>query len=363
MSWDRDEVLARVDLGTLADELLGGHQGHGTGSRWPSPVPDHPQTGQSPPMSIFTSRSGEQRWTCFATGASGTAIDLVMVARRCGVREAMEALATRAGLGESEHHVYRRPPRPSPPPTPMPSPPPDQAVLEYVAACAELLWTRSGTAVRRWLMGERGFTEPVLRANQVGADPGPAALTRPAGLPKGGPGAVFPAFDEIGTLVYFQTRFLRPTRAKYASPSSTRAANPRMAHVRVPAGPRPVEVTVVTEGIPDGLAVAGVGLRAVAILGAGVPDQRVARRLAQLRGRLVVALDGDAAGDTGRRRLSELLDQAGAGGRVAEVVPPGGGDLNDWTRRAGPRFATEFRLALQCSTGPPLHAAGPGLGR
>ncbi len=45
--------------------------------------------------------------------------------------------------------------------------------------------------MQRWL-AERGLGEEVLRANRVGADPGPAALDRPRGLPRGGPAVVLP---------------------------------------------------------------------------------------------------------------------------------------------------------------------------
>ena len=76
---DIDSILDRIDLESLADELCGPRRGQGSGARWPSPVPAHPQTGRTPPMSIFTDRRGRQRWTCWSTGTSGTAIDLVSV--------------------------------------------------------------------------------------------------------------------------------------------------------------------------------------------------------------------------------------------------------------------------------------------
>jgi hypothetical protein len=106
---DLTELLAAVDLEALADQLLGGHRGHGRGARWPSPVPDHPQTGKTPPMSIFTDRTGIQRWSCWATGTSGTAIDLVATALRLDVRAAIDWLAQRHGT----HPTVAPPPAPS----------------------------------------------------------------------------------------------------------------------------------------------------------------------------------------------------------------------------------------------------------
>ena len=103
MRVDRDELLARIDLAALADELLGGHKGHGLAARWPSPDPAHSQTGRTPPMSIFRDRRGIQRWHCFATGLGGTAIDLVGVTRSWTVKEAIEWLADRAHLQPDRH--------------------------------------------------------------------------------------------------------------------------------------------------------------------------------------------------------------------------------------------------------------------
>lgn len=35
--YDREDLLARTDLPTLADELLGDHVGRGRSAKWPSP--------------------------------------------------------------------------------------------------------------------------------------------------------------------------------------------------------------------------------------------------------------------------------------------------------------------------------------
>lgn len=46
-SVDRDEVLARIDLEALADELLGPHKGKGRSKSWPCPAVGHgAQTGR-----------------------------------------------------------------------------------------------------------------------------------------------------------------------------------------------------------------------------------------------------------------------------------------------------------------------------
>src|SRR3954467_12880433 len=110
--YDRDALLAAVDLRELADDLLGPAGTNGRARMWPCPNRDHQQTGRTPPVSIFTSRRGEQRWRCHGCGDGGTAIDLVLAARGGTAREAMTYLADRAGQRErsDEWRPTRRPP-------------------------------------------------------------------------------------------------------------------------------------------------------------------------------------------------------------------------------------------------------------
>lgn len=350
MRHDRDELLARTDLAGLADELLGQHQGNGRNARWPSPVRDHPQTGRTPPMSIFTDQRGVQRWTCFATGAHGTAIDLVVTATGRSVGDAMAWLAERARLdrppAERIPTPHRRPPAPSPRE-------PSEALRAYVEACERVLWEPAGAAVRRWLVEDRGLSPDVLRRNRIGADPGPRMLGRAGGLPRGGPAAVFPVLDDGGQALYLQCRYLEPPpdRGKYDNPASRHGTNPRCAPIEPAAaasGP-----TIVTEGVPDALAAASVGYRAIAVLGAGVPDARVADVVAKRSGLLVAAFDNDAAGRSGATRLAALLRERQR--RDIVTVEPPSGDLNAWLVDRGP---TAFRDQLQLTIA--LGASGRG---
>ena len=349
MHYDRDELLARTDLAALADELLGWHKGNGCGARWPSPVPGHDQTGRTPPMSIFVDHRGTQRWTCFATGARGTAIDLVAVARTCSVADAIDALARRAGLDPTPTPTAVPAPRAAPPaphePAPLPAPSP--VIEAHVAACERLLWTPPGAQVRTWLGDERGFSHDVLRHNRVGADPGRRHLRRPSGLPRAGPAAILPALDTGGRAVYFQARYVcvPPERDKFDNPVARLAANPRTTLIRA-ASPRPgaERVVLVCEGIPDALTAATAGFDAWAVFGAGYPDARVAARIdADGRG-IVSAFDGDAAGRPGSERLHQLL--AARGRRVGSLAL-GVGDLGDWARRAGPAFGDLLAVAVE----------------
>jgi len=340
--YDRDELLARTDLAALADELLGWHAGHGHNARWPSPVPGHPQTGRTPPMSIFKDRRGIERWTCFATGANGTAIDLVTTVTGRTVGDAIAWLADRARLDRQPPDRALTPRRRTPT---APVQEPSSALRAYVAACERTLWEPAGAAMRRWLVDERCLDPEVLRHNRIGADPGPRTLPRAKGLPRHGPAAVFPALGDDQEVVYFQARYLHPppSRGKYDNPTAVHGTNPRLAPIE-PASSQGGPV-IVTEGIPDALAAATTGYQAVAILGAGLPDRRVAERLAARAGPMIVAFDADDAGRAGSARLRELLADIGRAD-VIDVEPPAA-DLNTWLITRGPTsFAHQLRLSI-----------------
>ena len=359
MAYDRREVLDRTDLAALADEVLGPHKGRGTSSAWPCPHPDHgPQTGRTPPLGVFVSHAGEQRWRCHGCGAAGTAADLVMVTQRVGFREAIEALARRAGVAEqTDAEPFGRVPRPAvsrPAPTRPGVVSPE--VERHVAACEAWLWSPAGAPMRRWL-GRRGLGEGVLRANRVGADPGPQSLRRARGLPRGGPAVVLPVLDPDGRAVYLQARYLRPPGGrKYDNPAAALAGpSPRLAEVRLPAPPADASTVLVCEGLPDALTAAQAGHRAAAVLGAGLPDDRLAAALARRypTEALVVAFDADDRGRAGAQRLEEGLAQAGAGHRVGTLEVPGAwGDLNGWALAAAERFAAELGRAVEAAAAP-----------
>ena len=354
MSYDRNEVLGRTDLAELADQLVGPHKGRGAGATWPCPDPGHGnQTGKTPPVSIFRTGYGDERWRCHSCGAGGTAIDLVMTTQGVRFPEAIELLARRAGVAEVDRPVAplrtARIQRPEPAPPSRPSP----EVERFVAAAETHLWSEQGRPMQRWLAG-RGLGEEVLRANRVGADPGPAALDRPRGLPRGGPAVVLPVLGPDGEARYLQSRYLSPNGHKYDNPSAALAGSlPRSAEVRLPRPPADPGVVVVSEGIPDALVAAQAGYRAAAVLGAGVPDERAAAELVARfpTERLVVAFDADGPGQAGAERLQELLAERGAGDRVSHLeVPVAAGDLNGWQQLAGPSFGEQLAEAVAART-------------
>lgn len=280
--YDRDEVLARTDLGALLDELCGPARGQGRGARWHCPVPDH--VDANPSVTVTVGRRGIERWKCWSMGHGGTAIDALCVARRIDVKEAIEELGRRAGAVETDRpHRPRRPTRRQHE-TPRHLAP---AAVEYVLAAERLLWEPAGRRVREYLVDERGLDPDVLRANRVGADPGLRTLRRANGLPKAGPGAVFPVIGADGAITYLQTRYLIPgrNRPKYGNPTSELGTNPKHGWTR-PAvdgadaheSPR---VVVVCEGFPDAYVANAAGYEAVALLGAANATPAVMAKLAQ----------------------------------------------------------------------------------
>lgn len=323
--YDRDALIAAVDLTGLADELLGAHRGAARTPMWPCPNPEHAQTGRTPPVSIFTSQRGEQRWRCHGCGAGGTAIDLVMACCRTDPRHAMELLARRIGL-DAQPPTWS--PRRQGPTLIAPAKPRgcrDQKAMDrYVDECSEALFTSAGQRIRAWLNDERGLPDEVLVANKIGADTGPRRQHRPDGMPKAA-GVVLPVLVD-GHAVYAQLRVTNPRQdgPRYLNPTGDLARNPRLAYLR-PAEQRHREV-VVTEGTIDGLSAAAAGYRAAAVLSAAYPDQAIAHELSRLPEPLVLAFDRDEAGQSAAQRLGALL-QAHQRQPVNLVVPAG--DLNE----------------------------------
>jgi len=329
---DRDELLRRVDLHALLDELSPAPAIRlGPTARWRCIDPGHDD--QHPSVTMHIDRRGIPRWRCWSGGHGGTAIDALLVARGLTVAQAIEELGQRSGLELDRGPVERRPGAVPRAPIPL-----DPTVRRYAEACERILWTRTGRPVLEWLTEQRRLPNDVLRANHVGADPGPDVLSRSAGLPGGGLAAVFPALTPAGEIAYLQARYLDPPdgRSKYDNPSSRLGTNPRLAWTRTTRTPEP-GVLLVCEGVPDALCAAAAGYAAVGVLGATGPDERVAERLAhQAAGRrLVLAFDGDPAGRGASEQLERMLHRFDL--QVEQLSVPDGMDLNA-LHNADPRW-------------------------
>ena len=327
---DRDELLRRVDLAGLLDAIAP-PAARTVPRRWRCPHPDHEDRHPSVSMRIS---SGIGRWRCWSCGRGGTAIDALVAARGLTVGQAIEQLSVRALPTRTQDDQAEVGPVPLHP-----------SVSRYVDACHRVLFTRSGRPVLDWLTQDRLLDFDVLRANRVGADPGPALLRRRRGLPRSGLAAVLPAFDPDGGLTYVQARYFHPEAGgKYGNPVAGLGTNPRLAWTHTPA-PRRSDLLMVCEGIIDSLTAATAGLHAVAMLGATYPSTGVADTIASQIGsrEVVVAFDGDDAGRTAARRLEHLLTTRNVEGRVWDL--PDGADLNSLAR-TDPAWAESLTASL-----------------
>ena len=333
MRHDRDAILARVDLEALADELLGPRPRPFI-RMWPCPNPDHPQTGKTPPLSVFTARTGHQRWHCHGCGDGGTAIDLLLAIRDAhDVRDALDRLAHRTGLTPEPPPDGRRGSlRPVPVARSAPEPPRsvDQQVVgqldEYAVACAEHLGSPAGRAVLAWLTERRAIPPDVIDAAGLGADPGPRHLPRPDGVPRVFPAVVFPVRQD-GHVVYTVSRHLRPVASRWWNTAERVARNPRLAFYQPPG--YPAGGIVVTEGPLDALSALAAGYQAAAILGAGTITPAIADQLVAAGQRLLLALDNDPEGRRAHNRLARLLSERSANWS-ALPIPEHYNDLNAW---------------------------------
>jgi DNA primase len=397
IGFNRDAIVAAVDLASLADELLGAHSGTEQAPSWPCPNPEHPQTGRTPPVTVFAARNGEQRWHCHGCGNHGTALDLVMQVRGVDVRAALEDLAQRSGLPANEltgaSPAGRRRPRRPPAPPAADAAQPVPVLEAYVAQCAAALWEPEAAPIRAWLIRARGLPEDVLRANRIGADLGTHRQPRPirgedgawvlgwagtgidAGVPRVRRAVVLPVLIG-GQACYAQLRPLGWVGGpKYLHTRANLAANPRVGLIQAARSfdiPFERRELIVTEGIIDGLSAAAGGYRAAAVLSANYADPAAAAALTRQPDQLVVAFDPDPAGRAGAERLVRLLN---AQDRRPGVMVLAGGDLNDhfvvaqdWPLELAGRVqhatARPGLLPLHTAAGialppPPPHARGP----
>jgi hypothetical protein len=329
--WQIADVLDRTDLARLLDDIAQPATHNVRGRRWHCPLPDHDDHHAS--VTMHVDHRGHERWRCWSGDDThrGDAIDLVVATQRTSRAEAIDWLAQRAGMIPDQP----LPPRPRrSPPSRRTAVALDPAVVQYAKACERILWGSAGRPVREWLNG-RGFTDELLVANHIGADPGRRMMRRQRGLPYGNSvAAVFPALDPDGQIQYLQARYVDPGDGpKYENPAAALGSNPRLAWTRTVGRSRP-GLLVVCEGIPDALTAAGAGFQAVAVLGSQAPDQSVANRLAGFARRheaeLVAVVDNDAAGLAWGERLGALLRDDGTD--VTVMAPPDGAiDLNAWS--------------------------------
>ncbi len=96
--WRIDDVLARTDLAALLDDLAEPAMFATRGRRWHCPLPEHDDHHAS--VTIHTDHRGHERWRCWSgdNNHRGDAVDLVRVTQGVPRVEALDWLASRAGM-------------------------------------------------------------------------------------------------------------------------------------------------------------------------------------------------------------------------------------------------------------------------
>lgn len=345
---DRVEILSRVSLADVLTREVGQpKRGYGSEPWWPSVDPALPGTGKTPPTHIVGADShGVEHFKDFASGRSGTAVDVLMIRRGLSAGEALRALAEQAGLAAGQ---------PLPPPPERPQVvarsvggPPSAEFGQWLGRCAERLWLprHPGAAfAREWLAG-RGYGDEILKVTKVGYDVGARADSRwpkerrvKHGIPNLA-GVTFPMHGADGELTYAQTRNLRweldSPWPKYVNPSGM-ITNPAVAYWRGP-GVRAGAPVIVVEGPTDALAVRQVGYDVAALVGAGhAASSETVGRLVDAFGLdrpYLIMTDPDEAGRLAAGQLVEQLE--GAGVAAIDLPPDKQKDVAEWLATEGP---------------------------
>lgn len=317
------------------------------------------QTGRTPPVHVFRDSKGLERWHCFPCDTGGTAIDLVLAAGPArDFKEALAWLADSANVTPIAEWRIRRVKRSAPVnirlvPPPGPSDSTKQAFGRHVAACQEHLHGPGGRDVLAWLTETRRLPLGVIDHVGVGADPGPARLARPSGVPRATPAAVFPV--RCGRQVVFvQSRPIAPQgdQPRWLNTASAVAPNPRVAFYDPP-GSEGTGPVVVTEGVIDALSAVSAGYGAAALLGSGAANEHAIVQLEERRRPVILALDNDPAGQRTTAHLRTALKSRDV--VVSTLgIPEGFGDLNDWHVACGHDWPETLRSAIRLTA-----AAGP----
>jgi DNA primase len=342
-----EEDVARVRAATDLVALVGEHVGlRRSGTRWVGLCPFHPEN--TPSFSV----NGELGfYYCFGCGAKGDAITFVRETEQLDFVGALERLAGRVGItlrydesasGGRERQRRRR----------------IHETLEKAFAFYHdrLLSAPDAAAARAYLRRERGYDGDTVRAYRIGWAPdGRDVLVRELGLPA--PALVdagLATVDERGRHVdFFRGRVLFPIFApdgqpvgaggrllpggrgpKYKNTSATAVYDKsRVLYGLNWAKKAVVERgrVVVCEGYTDviGFHAAGVG-EAVATCGTALAEGHV-KLLTNFARRIVLAYDGDGAGQAAAERFYEWERRYEVEIRVIDLAA--GSDPADLARR------------------------------
>jgi DNA primase len=299
---------------------------------------------------------------CFACGAHGDVIKFLMENDGLKFMEAVEQLASMAGMEvpkQTPEDAQRAERRRS-----------IQDVVELACKWYERqLHTSSGDKAKRYL-AERGLTASTIERFRLGWAPDDkGALLRAlksegveadvlveAGLARkfddGGMTdwmrgrVLFPITDRRGQVIAFGGRVLGDGQPKYLnSPDTPLFHKGRVLYGLAQAREQAHKTgeLVVVEGYMDAIALAQVGVPAVAPLGTALTEDQIAE-LWRMTPEPVVSFDGDAAGQKAARRAADrALPMLKPGHSLRFMALPDGKDPDDLVRAEG---AKGFRVLI-----------------
>ena len=367
-----EEVKRRTSAVTLISRFV---QLRRAGSNWVARCPFHSE--KTPSFTVFPATNS---YYCFGCGAGGDVITFVMQAQGLDYREAVEQLASEAGVPVEEDGSVQ-----SAGPTIRKS-----RLLEINKLAAKFyyacLQSPQGERARSYLLEKRRFTELTVRRFGIGYAPESwDALSRHllaqgvtaeeltlANL--GGVGrkgnlydafrnrVMFPVFDLSGEVVAFSGRRLNEQdEPKYINTRDTPAfKKSRVLFGMQIAKNHAEEGLILCEGAPDCIAMQQAGFEnAVATLGTAITGEH-ARLVARFTKRVFLAYDVDKAGRAATLRGINLLEQVGVGARVISL---GDGDSKDPDEFIKNHGAEAFRAKLRESVGQVDYRVGEILSR
>lgn len=326
------------------------------GKHWRGRCPFHQERTPS-----FNVNAEEQFYYCFGCGAGGNVINFVMAMENLPFVEAVERLAERVGI-----MVTRAPSSPQEKRQRS-----EQAKLLQVHEVAQDFFVRNlmgnqggaarhylasrgvqektrqlfglGYALQEWQglinhLGHRGFTTEECLAAGLALE---GQRNRPYDRFRGR--LMFPVCDWRGRVIGFGGRVLDGGQPKYLNSPETLLFSKgnnlyglNLARVAF----RKQGCAIIVEGFMDviGLYEAGFS-NAVASLGTALTDSQ-ARLLQRFTDEVVIAFDGDAAGEAATWRGLEILRNRGLKVRVVEL--PGGEDPDTFVRTYGSQAFEEL---------------------
>jgi len=339
-----EEDIARVRAATDLVEVAGEHiQTRRVGRRWVGLCPFHAEKTAS-----FSINAEEGLYYCFGCQAKGDAITFLREVEHLEFAEAVERLASRAGIQLRYDDVREGQDRKR-----------RSRLIEAMEAAVEwyhqCLLTSPGAASARGYLRSRGYDGAVVRRFKLGWAPDDwDALSRALKLPtdvlsQAGLGFVnrrgrhqdsfrarvmFPIFDAAGAPVAFGGRILPGAEgpkyknsqetAIYAKRRTLYALNWAKADVVT------ASEVIVCEGYTDVIGCFEAGLpRAVATCGTALADEHF-RTLKNFTRRIVLAYDADAAGQAAAERFYEWEQRYEVDVTVAPLAP--GTDPGDLAR-------------------------------